>query len=102
MKYTHYSTGLNTSYIEIIIPLYISMPLLELLEGIQDLIGGLHDAEAPHVAGIVDPGGEGVDLTDREPGQGGEDEVEESLAQADHDVLCLEDPSLDDIPEVRR
>ena len=77
------------------------MSLLELLEGIQDLIGSLDDGEAPHVAGIVDPGSEGVDLADGEPGEGGEDKVEETLAQPDHDVLCLEDASLDDIPERR-
>ena len=77
------------------------MSLLKLLEGIQDLVGSLHDGEAPHVAGLVDPAGEGVDLTDCEPGQGGEDKVEKSLAQADHDVLCLEDASLDDIPKRR-
>ena len=78
------------------------MSLLELLEGIQDLVGSLHDGEAPHVAGLVDPAGEGVDLTDCEPGQSGEDKVEKSLAQPDHDVLCLEDASLYDIPEMRR
>ena len=74
------------------------MSLLELLEGIQDLIGSLHDGEAPHVAGIVDPGSEGVDLADCEPGQGGEHEVEQSLANTDHDVLVLEDASLDGLP----
>ena len=78
------------------------MSILELLEGIQDLIGSLDDGEAPHVAGIVDPGSERVDLADCEPGQSGEDKVEKSLAQPDHDVLCLEDASLDDIPERRR
>ena len=77
------------------------MSLLELLEGIQDLIGRLGDGEAPHVPGIIDPGSEGVDLADCEPGEGGEDKVEESLAHSDHDVLCLEDASLDDIPERR-
>ena len=80
----------------------VLMSILELLEGVQDLVGSLDDGEAPHVAGIVDPGSEGVDLTDCEPGQGGEDKVEKSLTQADHDVLCLEDASLDDIPERRR
>ena len=80
----------------------VLMSILELLEGIQDLVGSLDDGEAPHVAGIVDPGSEGVDLTDCEPGEGGEDKVEKSLAQPDHDVLCLEDASLDDIPERRR
>ena len=77
------------------------MSLLKLLEGIQDLVGSLHDGEAPHVAGLVDPAGEGVDLADCEPGQGREDKVEKSLTQPDHDVLCLEDPILDDIPERR-
>ena len=75
------------------------MSLLELLEGIQDLIGSLDDGEAPHVAGVVDPGSEGVDLADCEPGQSGEDKVEKSLSQPDHDVLCLEDPGGHDIPE---
>ena len=78
------------------------MSLLELLEGIQDLIGSLDDGETPHVPGIIDPGSEGVDLADGEPGEGGEDKVEETLAKPDHDVLCLEDASLDDIPERRR
>ena len=73
------------------------MSLLELLEGIQDLVGSLHDGEAPHVAGLVDPAGEGVDLTDCEPGQGGEHEVEQVLPHVDHDVVVLEDALLDDI-----
>ena len=33
----------------------------------------------------------GVNLRDCEPGQRGEDEVEEVLAHVDHDVVVLED-----------
>ena len=77
------------------------MSLLELLEGFQDLVGGLGDGERPHVPGrVVDPGSEGVDLADCEPCEGGEDKVEESLANTNHDVLIEEESSLDGVPEV--
>ena len=77
---------------------YSLLSFLKLLEGFQDLVGGLWDGEGSHVAGRVDPGSQGVDLADCEPGQGGEHEVEQSLANTDHDVLVLEDASLDGLP----
>ena len=67
------------------------MSLLELLEGIQDLIGSLGDGETPHVPGIIDPGSEGVDLADCEPGQGGEDKVEKSLPTKYREIFMKSD-----------
>ena len=76
-------------------------PALELVEGVEDLVGGLLEAKAPHLPpGLgVDGGGEGVDLGHGEPGQGGEHEVKQSLAHADHDVLVLEQANLHVLPE---
>ena len=76
-------------------------PVLELVEGVEDLVGGLLEAEAPHLppGGGVDGGGEGVDLGHSEPGQGGEHEVEQVLAHVDHDVVVLEDALFDGLTE---
>ena len=65
------------------------------------MVGGLLEAEAPHLppGGGVDGGREGVDLRHGEPGQGREYEVEESLAHTDHDVLVLEQANLHVLPE---
>ena len=65
---------------------------LELPDGVENLVGGLGDGESALLAtgGRVDRGGEAVDLADCEPGQRGEQEVEEVLSNVDHDVLILE------------
>ena len=75
-------------------------PVFKLVEGVEDLVGGLLEAEAPHLppgAG-VHGGGEGVDLGHGEPGQRREHEVEQGLANADHDVLVLEQTNLHVLP----
>ena len=71
--------------------------VLERPDGLQHVVRGLADGEAPLLP-PVHVRGEAVDLTDREPGQRGEDEVEEVLAHVDHDVLVLEDALLDHVP----
>ena len=71
--------------------------VLERPDGLQHVVRGLADGEAPLLP-PVHVRGEAVDLTDREPGQRGEDEVEEVLAHVDHDVLVLEDALLDYVP----
>ena len=78
----------------------VSFPALKLVEGVEDLVGGLLEAEAPHLppGGGVDGGREGVDLRHGEPGQGREHEVEQRLAHADHDVLVLKQPLLHVLP----
>ena len=67
--------------------------------GLHHILGSLGESEWPHGSSSVDSRGQGVDLTDGEPGQGGEDEVEEVLTNTNHDVLVLEDTSLDNLPE---
>ena len=76
-------------------------PVLELVEGVEDLVGGLLQAEAPHLppGGGVNGGGEGVDLGHGEPGQRREHEVKQRLANADHDVLVLEQANLHVLPK---
>ena len=79
--------------------------VLEGGDGVKDLLGGLLQGHGPHLAGRrgrVDGGGEGVDLGHREPGQGGEHEVEQVLAHVDHDVVVLEDALLDGLTEKER
>ena len=71
--------------------------LLVSSEGIKDLISGLTDGDGSHLSPVIDPGSEGVDLADCEPGQGGEHEVEQVLTDVDHDVVILEDALFDDI-----
>ena len=76
--------------------------VLEGGDGVQDLLGRLlqgHGSHLPGRRGGVDGGGEGVDLGHGEPGQGGEHEVKQSLAHADHDVLVLEQANLHVLPE---
>ena len=74
--------------------------VLERPDGLQHVVRGLADGEAPLLP-PVHVRGEAVDLTDREPGQRGEDEVEEVLAHVDHDVLVLEDALLDHVPGMK-
>ena len=81
--------------------IFLLVFLLVSSEGVKNLISSLADGDGSHLSAVIDSSGERVDLTDCEPGQGGEDKVEKSLTQADHDVLCLEDASLDDIPKRR-
>lgn len=79
----------------------ILLRLLLVLEGgdsIQDLLGCLLQTDGPHLPGSgggVHGGGEGVDLGDSEPGQGGEHKIKQVLAHVDHDVVILEDTLLD-------
>ena len=76
--------------------------VLEGSDGIKNLLGGLLQADGPHLPGSgggVDGGGEGVDLGHGEPGQRGEDEVKQVLANVDHDVVVLEDALLDGLAE---
>ena len=77
-----------------------SVPALELDHGVEHLLGRLADGERPHGArhARVDCGRGGVDLAHGEPGQRREDEVEEALAHADHDVLIQEQTSLHRVP----
>ena len=76
--------------------------VLEGRDGVKDLLGGLLQGHGPHLPGRgggVHGGGEGVDLGHGEPGQGGEHEVEQVLANVDHDVVVLEDSLLDSLTE---
>ena len=76
--------------------------VLEGGDGIQDLLGGLLQTDGPHLPGSgggVHGGGEGVDLRDGEPGQGGEHKVKQVLTHVDHDVVILEDTLLDGLAE---
>ena len=66
-------------------------------EGVKDLISGLTNGDGSHLSAVIDSSSEGVDLTDCEPGQGGEHEVEQVLPDVDHDVVVLEDALFDDI-----
>ena len=66
-------------------------------EGVKDLIRRLTDGDGSHLSAVIDSSCEGVDLTDGEPGQGGEHEVEQVLSDVDHDVVVLEDALFDDI-----
>ena len=66
-------------------------------EGVKDLISGLTDGDSSHLSAVIDSSSEGVDLTDCEPGQGGEHEVEQVLPDVDHDVVVLEDALFDDV-----
>ena len=66
-------------------------------EGVKDLISRLTDGDGSHLSAVIDSSGERVDLTDCEPGQGGEHEVEQVLPHVDHDVVVLEDALFDDI-----
>ena len=75
--------------------IFLLVFLLESSDGVKDLVGGLTDGDGSLLPASVDASGEGVDLTDGEPGEGGEDEVEQVLADVDHDVLVLEDSLLD-------
>ena len=81
--------------------IFLLVFVFESSDGVKDLVSGLTDGDGSHLSAVIDSSGQGVNLADCEPGEGGEDKVEESLAHSDHDVLCLEDPSLDDIPERR-
>ena len=71
--------------------------LLVSSEGVKNLISGLTDGDGSHLSGVIDSSRQGVDLTDCEPGQGGEHEVEQVLPHVDHDVVVLEDALFDDI-----
>ena len=76
--------------------------VLEGRDGVKDLLGGLLQCDGPHLPGRgggVHGGGEGVDLGHSEPGQRGEHEVEQVLANVDHDVVVLEDSLLDGLTE---
>ena len=75
--------------------IFLLVFLLESSDGVKDLVGGLTDGDGSLLPTGVDASGEGVDLTDGEPGESGEDEVEQVLADVDHDVLVLEDSLLD-------
>ena len=66
-------------------------------DGIKDLVSSLTDGDGSHLSAVIDSSCEGVDLTDGEPGQGGEHEVEQVLSDVDHDVVVLEDALLDDV-----
>ena len=68
-------------------------------EGVKDLISSLTDGDGSHLSAVIDSSCEGVDLTDCEPGQGGEHEVEQVLSHVDHDVVVLEDSLLDSLTE---
>ena len=75
--------------------------VLEGRDGVKDLLGGLLQGDGPHLPGRgggVHGGGEGVDLGHGEPGQGREHEVEQRLANADHDVLVLKQANLHVLP----
>ena len=72
--------------------------MLEGPDGVKDLVGGLADGDWPHLPRVpVEVGGEGVDLAEGEPGEGGEHEVEQVLPDVDHDVLVLEDALFHDL-----
>ena len=78
--------------------------MLESSDRVQNLVSSLADGDGSHGSSIdrVDSSSEGVDLTEEEPGQGSEDEVEQILANVDHDVLVLEDSLLDNLTERRK
>ena len=72
--------------------------VLEGPDGVKDLVGGLADGDWPHLPRVpVHVGGEGIDLAEGEPGEGGEHEVEQVLPDVDHDVLVLEDALFHDL-----
>ena len=77
--------------------------VLESSDRVQNLVSSLADGDGSHGSSSdrVDSSSEGVDLTEEEPGQGSEDEVEQVLANVDHDVLVLEDSLLDNLTERR-
>ena len=78
--------------------------MLESSDRVQNLVSSLADGDGSHGSSFdrVDSSSEGVDLTEEEPGQGSEDEVEQILANVDHDVLVLEDSLLDNLTERRK
>ena len=79
--------------------IFLLVFLLESSDGVKDLVGGLTDGDGSLLPASVDASGEGVDLTDCEPGQGGEHKVKQVLAHVDHDVVILEDTLLDGLAE---
>ena len=77
--------------------IFLLVFLLVSSEGVKNLISSLADGDGSHLSAVIDSSCEGVDLTDCEPGQGGEHEVEQVLPHVDHDVVVLEDALFDDI-----
>ena len=77
--------------------IFLLVFVFESSDGVKDLVSGLTDGDGSHLSAVIDSSGERVDLTDCEPGQGGEHEVEQVLSHVDHDVVVLEDALFDDI-----
>ena len=72
--------------------------LFKLSDGFYYFISSISKGKRSLLSGSASCcGSKGVDLTDSEPGKGGEHKIEQVLSDMDHDVLILKDSLLDNI-----
>ena len=74
--------------------------VFKLSDSVKNIISSFRECEGLLLPASICSGlgCQGVDLADGEPGQGGEDKVEQVLANMDHDVFVLEDSIFDGVP----
>ena len=79
---------------------YFSLHLFKSCDRVKNFISSLGQTKSFLLPAIVKGfnSSEGIDLTDSEPGESTEDEVEKILPNMDHDVLVLEDSVFHSLP----
>ena len=81
--------------LECLVFLCESVFVFKLPDGFHYFISSISKSKSSLLSGSSCCGSKGVDLTDSEPGKGGEHKVEQVLSDMDHDVLILKDSFLD-------
>ena len=77
----------------------VSISSFKLIDGIENFISSVKKCEGSLLSAGLCSSCERIDLTHGEPGKGAEHEVEQVLANVDHDVLILKDSFSHSFPE---